>query len=144
MKKEPKDNNLSNLLLNCIIYSFIGIYYDYFLMCNILFVRGITGTELTDWSRIVCIVLIIALGAIPAGMLISKFKTWLFSLPLQYILYFVILVVAEILHLTEAWGADPPLIFHLQISLGLLLLQLPGVVVGHFIRKDQARKNASN
>lgn len=71
MKKEPKDNNLSKLVLNCIIYLFIGIYYDYFLICNILFVRGITGAELTDWSRIVSIVLIIALGAIPAGMLIS-------------------------------------------------------------------------
>ena len=130
-----------SFILNCMVYSYIGIYFNYILAYAILLVEGITGAKLTDSSRIVLIVLIITMGAIPASLLFSKFKTWLFSLPVQYILYFVVLGIVSVLRITEGWDSDTPLVFFLQIPLGLLILQIPGVVVGCSIRKVTAKRH---
>ena len=143
-------------VLNCIIYSLLGVYYIYFMGLCILIVQACTGTFLTSQSVSLlnaCKLLFVVLGAIPACILINKFKNWLFSLPFQYVLYFIVLVIADILGINEVWRADG-LAFsqwwgiHLQIPLGLLILQIPGVVVGcsiravidYFIRKVTAKR----
>jgi hypothetical protein len=144
MNNAHKMINCSKLALNCIIYSLTGIFYDLWLALVIIIVEQLAGKELTDPLRVVCIVLITILGAIPASILISKFRTWLFSLPLQYILYLVVLAMADIGDLTTLWTSDVSLYYHLQVSLALVLHQIPGVAIGllirYLIRKVKARK----
>lgn len=76
--------------------------------------------------------------SILAGMLISKFRVWVASLPIQFLLYVVAMYLAYGSGIVI--GGALSIVFCANVTIILIFIQLPGVVVGHFIRKAQARR----
>ena len=93
------------------------------------------------------ILIIVTALAIPTGFLIRTLKVWLVSLPVQVIVYFVILSLC-LNDLVEAFSGDAPYLLACIICTAFFLLaQIPGVAVGllirYLIRKIRARKQAT-